>query len=84
MKAFCFSIAVLLASLCECVQAEKLTLAHVAINPGQGMLLLAKDSGLLAKYGFTADVVLIPARCAQSPGSCDRAHRRLRLKRDRL
>ena len=60
MKAFCFSVAVLLASLSECVQAEKLTLAHVAINPGQGILLLAKDSGLLAKYGFTADVVLIP------------------------
>jgi ABC-type nitrate/sulfonate/bicarbonate transport system substrate-binding protein len=40
--------------------AEKLTLAHVAINPGQGLFLLAKDSGLLAKYGFTADVVLIP------------------------
>ena len=60
MKTFCFSVAVFLASLSECVQAEKLTLAHVAINPGQGMLLLAKDSGLLAKYGFTADVVLIP------------------------
>ena len=60
MKAFCLSIAVLLVSLCECVQAEKLTLAHVAINPGQGMLLLAKDSGLLTKYGFTADVILIP------------------------
>ena len=40
--------------------AQKLTLAHVAINPGQGMFLLAKDAGLLAKYGFTADVVLIP------------------------
>ena len=49
MKSFCFSVALLLASLCESVQAEKLTLAHVAINPGQGMLLLAKDSGLLAK-----------------------------------
>jgi ABC-type nitrate/sulfonate/bicarbonate transport system substrate-binding protein len=60
MKSFCFSVALLLASLSESVQAEKLTLAHVAINPGQGMLLLAKDSGLLAKYGFTADVVLIP------------------------
>ena len=60
MNVFCLSVAVLLAFLAECVQAEKLTLAHVAINPGQGMLLLAKDSGLLAKYGFTADVVLIP------------------------
>jgi len=40
--------------------AEKLTLAHVAINPSQGMLWVAKDSGILAKYGFTADIVLIP------------------------
>ncbi|HYA28317.1 MAG TPA: ABC transporter substrate-binding protein [Acidobacteriota bacterium] len=40
--------------------AEKLMLAHVAINPSQGMLHLAKDSGILAKYGFSADVVLIP------------------------
>ena len=35
-------------------------LAHVAVNPAQGMLLLAKDSGMLAKYGFSADVLLIP------------------------
>jgi ABC-type nitrate/sulfonate/bicarbonate transport system substrate-binding protein len=42
------------------VLAEKLTLAHVAINPSQGMLHVTKDSGMLAKYGFTADVVLIP------------------------
>ena len=40
--------------------AEKLTLAYVAMNPSQGMLHLAMDSGILAKYGFTADVVLIP------------------------
>jgi ABC-type nitrate/sulfonate/bicarbonate transport system substrate-binding protein len=40
--------------------AQKLILAHVAINPTQSMLHLAKDSGILAKYGFTADVVLIP------------------------
>ena len=40
--------------------AQKLMLAHVAINPSQGMLHLAKDSGILAKYGFTADVLLIP------------------------
>jgi ABC-type nitrate/sulfonate/bicarbonate transport system substrate-binding protein len=42
------------------LQAEKLTLAHVAINPGQGLFWIARDSGVLAKYGFTADVVLIP------------------------
>lgn len=42
------------------VGAQKLMLAHVAINPSQGMLHLAKDSGILAKYGFTADVLLIP------------------------
>ena len=40
--------------------AEKLTLAHVAINPSQGMLWVAKDSGILAKHGLTADIVLIP------------------------
>ena len=42
------------------VSAQKLLLAHVAVNPGQGMLHLAKDSGMLAKYGFSADVLLIP------------------------
>src|SRR4029453_10928481 len=42
------------------VSAQKLMLAHVAINPSQGMLHLAKDSGMLAKYGFTAEVILIP------------------------
>ncbi len=45
--------------------AEKLMLAHVAINPAQGMLLLAKDSGFFAKYGFTADVILIRGRRAR-------------------
>lgn len=40
--------------------AQKLLLAHVAINPTQSMLHLAKDSGILAKYGFTAEVLLIP------------------------
>jgi len=60
MQAFCLSVAVLLVSLCECVQAEKLTLAHVAVNPSQGIFWVAKDSGILAKYGFTADIVLIP------------------------
>ena len=40
--------------------AEKLTLAHVAVNPSQGIFWIAKDSGILAKYGFTADIVLIP------------------------
>jgi NitT/TauT family transport system substrate-binding protein len=40
--------------------AEKLTLAHVAINPGQGLFWIARDASLLTKYGFTAEVVLIP------------------------
>lgn len=40
--------------------AQKLLLAHVAINPSQSMLHLAKDSGILAKHGFSADVILIP------------------------
>ena len=61
MKSFC-STSILLVSLLTVapLRAEKLVLAHVAINPAQGMLLLAKDSGMLAKYGFTAEVVLIP------------------------
>jgi NitT/TauT family transport system substrate-binding protein len=42
------------------LHAEKLTLAHVAINPGQGLFWIARDAGILTKYGFTADVVLIP------------------------
>jgi len=44
----------------EFVCAEKLTLAYVAVNPSQGLLWVAKDSGILAKYGFTADIILIP------------------------
>ena len=52
--------AILLWSIHASASAEKLTLAHVAINPGQSMLLVAKDSGMLAKYGFTAEVILIP------------------------
>ncbi len=42
------------------LSAQRLMLAHVAINPAQSMLHLAKDSGILAKYGFTAEVLLIP------------------------
>ncbi len=42
------------------VSAEKVTLAYVAINPGQGLFWIARDSGLLEKYGFTADIVLVP------------------------
>ncbi len=42
------------------VSAEKLTLAHVAVNPSQGIFWVAKDSGILTKYGFTADIVLVP------------------------
>jgi ABC-type nitrate/sulfonate/bicarbonate transport system substrate-binding protein len=57
---FLLLILLLAAGLVELAHGEKLTLAHVAMNPSQGMLHLAKDSGILAKYGFTADVVLIP------------------------
>jgi ABC-type nitrate/sulfonate/bicarbonate transport system substrate-binding protein len=52
--------AVLLLTLPRVSPAQKLLLAHVAINPGQSMFHVAKDSGILAKYGFSADVVLIP------------------------
>ena len=60
MKTLYFSVAVVLLSLPGYVRAEKLTLAHVALNPSQGIFWVAKDSGILAKYGFTADIVLIP------------------------
>ncbi|HET7007682.1 MAG TPA: ABC transporter substrate-binding protein, partial [Candidatus Binatia bacterium] len=60
MKRLIIQFAVLCALFPRTVLAEKLMLAHVAINPSQGMLHLAKDSGILAKYGFTADVILIP------------------------
>jgi len=40
--------------------AQKLTLAHVAINPGQGLFWIVRDSGLLAKHGLSGDVVFIP------------------------
>ncbi|MGE5216457.1 MAG: ABC transporter substrate-binding protein [Chloroflexota bacterium] len=59
-KTFCLMFALLLAAWTAPARGEKLVLAHVAMNPSQGMLHLAKDSGILAKYGFTADVVLIP------------------------
>src|SRR3954454_20379579 len=42
------------------LSADKLTLAHVAINPGQGLFWIARDAGILAKYGFAAEVILIP------------------------
>lgn len=61
MKLFLLLWTVLLtAGLVGSANGQKLTLAHVAMNPSQGMLHLAKDSGILAKYGFTAEVVLIP------------------------
>src|SRR6266540_2049660 len=61
MKAGWFTILILgWTVLADPVWAQKLMLAHVAINPGQSMLHLAKDSGMLAKYGFTAEVLLIP------------------------
>lgn len=60
MKALPTFLFLLLAAFAVPVSAQKLMLAHVAVNPSQGMLHLAKDSGILAKYGFTADVLLIP------------------------
>jgi hypothetical protein len=41
--------------------AQKLTLAHVAINPGQGLFWVVRDSCVLAKHGLSGDVVFIPA-----------------------
>lgn len=61
MKISWFTIVILAwMALAGSASAQKLLLAHVAINPTQSMLHLAKDSGILAKYGFTAEVLLIP------------------------
>ncbi len=57
---FLLTSAFFLLGLSRSAPAQKLTLAHVAIHPGQGMFWIAKDSGLLAKHGFSAEVVLIP------------------------
>lgn len=59
MKCFLF-LAILCFGAPGFVCAEKLILAHVAVNPSQGIFWLAKDSGILAKYGFSAEIVLIP------------------------
>ena len=81
MKAFCYSpLPSFLRLTSGSVLAEKLTLAHVAINPSQGMFWVAKDSGILAKYGFTADMVLDSGHAANDPGA-DR--RRFGLRRRR-
>jgi NitT/TauT family transport system substrate-binding protein len=40
--------------------ADNLRLAHVAINPGQGLFWIMRDTGLLVNYGFRAEIVLIP------------------------
>jgi ABC-type nitrate/sulfonate/bicarbonate transport system substrate-binding protein len=56
----CLLAAILFSTIPAFVSAEKLTIAHVAINPGQGMFWVAKESGILAKYGLTADIVLVP------------------------
>ena len=60
MKRLAAEFALLYVLVPSAVFAQKLMLAHVAINPGQSMYHLAKDSGILAKYGFSADVILIP------------------------
>jgi hypothetical protein len=52
MKTLYFSVAVLLVSVSEWVHAEKLTLAHVAVNPSQGIFWVAKDSGILAAIHY--------------------------------
>ncbi|HTN70617.1 MAG TPA: ABC transporter substrate-binding protein [Methylomirabilota bacterium] len=57
---FCLFAAIVFLMIPEFVFAEKLTLAYVAVNPSQGMLWVAKDSGILAKHGFTADIILVP------------------------
>ena len=57
---FIFLATILFGLMPTIASAQKLTLAHVAINPGQGLLWVVRDSGLLAKHGLSADVVFIP------------------------
>jgi ABC-type nitrate/sulfonate/bicarbonate transport system substrate-binding protein len=40
--------------------ADNLRLAHVAINPGQGLFWIMRDAGLLVNYGFRGEIVLVP------------------------
>jgi ABC-type nitrate/sulfonate/bicarbonate transport system substrate-binding protein len=60
MRSLRILLFVLIAGFAAPVSAQKLLLAHVAVNPSQAMLHLAKDSGILSKYGFSAEVLLIP------------------------
>ena len=60
MRSLRLSLLIIFLSAPVSASAEKVTLAYVAINPGQGLFWIARDSGLLDKYGFTADIVLVP------------------------
>jgi|SRR5712692_1611374 len=60
MKVLGIASLILFLSVPAALLAEKITAAYVAINPSQGLFWVARDSGLLAKYGLTADVVLVP------------------------
>ena len=60
MKAVYLFVIVLSFFVCGSAVAQKLMVAHVAINPNQGLVWITKDAGFLAKYGLTAEIVLIP------------------------
>jgi ABC-type nitrate/sulfonate/bicarbonate transport system substrate-binding protein len=60
MKAVYLFVIVLSFFVCRSAVAQKLMVAHVAINPNQGLVWITKDAGFLAKYGLTAEIVLIP------------------------
>jgi len=60
MKKLSFLGAFVLSFFAQSADAQKLLLSHVAINPGQGLIWVARDGGFLAKYGFSAEIVFIP------------------------
>ena len=55
MKAFWALLIALLLMISAGASGEKLTLAHVAINPGRDMPWIARAAGFLAEYGFMAE-----------------------------
>ena len=57
---FLYLVLLLLLPSTSFAASENLRLAYVAINPGQGLFWIMRDTGILVKYGFRGEIVLIP------------------------
>ena len=57
---FLYLVLLLLLPSTSFAAVENLRLAHVAINPGQGLFWIMRDTGILVKFGFRGEIVLIP------------------------